>query len=87
MSAEPFLKATVPPPSDGSTVAVNVTASPGALGLGDEVTVVVVATWVTLLIAGVIAMASGSLPTVIGGPAVLVAVAIGVTVPEAKLAT
>jgi hypothetical protein len=36
---------------------------------------------------GVIAMASGSLPTLIGGPAVPVAVAIGVTVSEAMLAT
>ena len=35
-----------------------------------------------MTVAGVIAMASGSLPAVIGGPAVLVAVAIGVTVPE-----
>ncbi len=36
---------------------------------------------------GVIAMASGSLPVVIGVPAVSVAVAIGVTVPEFSLAT
>jgi hypothetical protein len=34
-----------------------------------------------------IAMASGSLPTVIGVPAVLVAVVIGVTVPEPELVT
>jgi hypothetical protein len=37
--------------------------------------------------AGVIAMVSGALPTAIGGPAVLVAVAIGVMVPEFWLAT
>jgi hypothetical protein len=36
---------------------------------------------------GVIAMASGVLPTVIGVPAVLVAIVIGVTVPELILAT
>jgi len=40
-----------------------------------------------VLAADVIAIARGSLPTVIGGPAVLVAVAIGVTVPEAWLTT
>jgi hypothetical protein len=37
--------------------------------------------------AGVIAMAKGLPPTLIGGPAVPVAVAIGVTVSEAMLAT
>jgi len=36
---------------------------------------------------GVIAMAYGYLPTVIGGPAVPVAVAIGVTVSETLLVT
>ena len=37
--------------------------------------------------AGVIAIAMGSFPTVIGGSAVLVAVEIGVTVPELRLTT
>jgi hypothetical protein len=40
-----------------------------------------------VLPSGVIAMAQGALPTVIGGPATLVAVAIGVTVAEPELTT